>query len=354
MQNNTATYAQQISLFGGDESTSSQVDFLANRSPSPGNAKAQTMNATSGRQCLRQFGQSVPDGSLYETIRMSLQSKIDYSVELLRKAEPLALKMHPDGFHLAFSGGKDSQVLYHLAQMAGVKFKAHMQITTLDPPELMRFVRTQYPDVELHRPEINFYKLIIKKKMLPLMNARYCCQVLKEHAGVGTTTLIGVRAAESTKRANRAEVEKVHKTKSKRRRFDVNSDIFNIESETHHRCIGGKDKIVISPIFHWQDADVWNFLRGNGIEYCRLYNEGYHRIGCMFCPMTSPKSKALDRQRYPGVERAIKRSIQELIDNENYGHDYNATADEMFDWWVSNESAKTYFGMLRNQTKIQF
>lgn len=39
----------------------------------------------------------------------SLQSKIDYSVELLRRAEPLAIKMHPEGFHLAFSGGKDSQ-----------------------------------------------------------------------------------------------------------------------------------------------------------------------------------------------------------------------------------------------------
>ena len=92
---------------------------------------------------------------------MSLQTKIDYSIALLRKAEPLALEMSPDGFHLAFSGGKDSQTLYHLAKMAGVRFMAHMQITTLDPPELMHFVRTHYPDIELHRPEINFYKLIV-------------------------------------------------------------------------------------------------------------------------------------------------------------------------------------------------
>ncbi|MDR1182034.1 MAG: hypothetical protein LBL13_08670, partial [Bacteroidales bacterium] len=39
---------------------------------------------------------------------MSLQAKIDYSIALMRKAEPLALSMHPDGFHLAFSGGKDN------------------------------------------------------------------------------------------------------------------------------------------------------------------------------------------------------------------------------------------------------
>lgn len=86
-----------------------------------------------------------------------LQNRIDYSIALLRKAEPLALKMDKRGFHLAFSGGKDSQVLYHIAQMAGVKFHAEMQITTLDPPELMAFVRRNYPDVKLNRPEIIEY-----------------------------------------------------------------------------------------------------------------------------------------------------------------------------------------------------
>ena len=90
----------------------------------------------------------------------ALEHKIAYSIALLRRAETLALRMSPDGYHLAFSGGKDSVALYHLAKMAGVKFKAHMQITTIDPPELMRFVRSQYPDVVLHRPEINIYKLI--------------------------------------------------------------------------------------------------------------------------------------------------------------------------------------------------
>ena len=49
-----------------------------------------------------------------------LQRKIDYSINLLRKAEDMALRLDPEnGFYLAFSGGKDSQVLYHIAQMAG-------------------------------------------------------------------------------------------------------------------------------------------------------------------------------------------------------------------------------------------
>ena len=80
----------------------------------------------------------------------ALEHKIAYSIALLRRGEALSLRMSPAGYHLAFSGGKDSMVLYHLAKMAGVKFKAHMQVTTIDPPELMQFVRANYPDVVLH------------------------------------------------------------------------------------------------------------------------------------------------------------------------------------------------------------
>lgn len=51
---------------------------------------------------------------------MNLSDKIKYSIDLLKKSEKMALEMDPEnGFYLAFSGGKDSQVLYHLAVMGG-------------------------------------------------------------------------------------------------------------------------------------------------------------------------------------------------------------------------------------------
>nr|UWG04728.1 MAG: NAD synthase [Bacteriophage sp.] len=91
---------------------------------------------------------------------MNLDKKIDYTIALLRKAESMALRLDPEnGFYLAFSGGKDSQALYHIAQMAGVKFKAHMNLTSVDPPEVIRFVRRQYPDVELIKPKISIYDI---------------------------------------------------------------------------------------------------------------------------------------------------------------------------------------------------
>jgi len=277
-----------------------------------------------------------------------IRQKIDYSIALLQKAEKIALTYHPDGFRLAFSGGKDSIVMYRLAEMAGVKFTAHMQITTLDPPELMKFIRRNYPDVTFHRPEMNFYELIKKKKMLPLRQLRYCCQYLKEQGGAGMVTLIGIRAAESVRRSKRNEVE------ISRHKYSDTFDQFNMDMEAKHVCIKGKDKLLVSPIFHWTDRDVWQFIRGNKMEYCKLYDEGYTRIGCMFCPMASIKSKQRDRIRYPKVEIAIKKSIQYMVDTLGYGNRFNATTDEIFNWWVSNQSYDKYFLNLRTQNKLNF
>lgn len=47
-----------------------------------------------------------------------LRRKMLYSIELLRKAEKIAMNYDKDdGFFLAFSGGKDSQALYHIAEL---------------------------------------------------------------------------------------------------------------------------------------------------------------------------------------------------------------------------------------------
>jgi phosphoadenosine phosphosulfate reductase len=270
-------------------------------------------------------------------------NKIETSIKLLQNAESLALKYQPYGFHLAFSGGKDSQVIYHLAKMAGVKFKAFMQVTTIDPPALMKFVRKNYPDVIMQRPEMNFYELIKKKKSLPTRTIRYCCQVLKEQSGAGSVVVTGIRKAESARRNKRNELEiSGHK-------YSNSFDQFNIDNESQILCISGKDKILLSPIINWTNADVWNFIRNNNIEYCKLYDEGYTRIGCVFCPMASVKSKKRDRKRYAGIEKQIKKSIDYL--RELGKLDYFKDADDVFNWWVSNMSAAEYLSK-KNQTEL--
>lgn len=117
-------------------------------------------------------------------VRPTLRDKINYSVDLLRKSEKMALRLDPlDGFYLAMSGGKDSQVLYHIAKLAGVKFKAHMNLTSVDPPEVIRFVKTEYPDVELIKPRMSIYDMAKKQHILPTRTFRWCCKVFKEMGG---------------------------------------------------------------------------------------------------------------------------------------------------------------------------
>lgn len=279
---------------------------------------------------------------------MNLQSKIYYSIALLRKCEQMALDYDPDnGFYLAFSGGKDSQVLYHLAKMAGVKFKVHMNLTSIDPPDVIRFVKKNYPDVELIKPQMSIYDMAIKLHFLPTRRLRWCCAKYKEMSGVGKVTLIGIRHAESVRRSKRNEVE------TGDRKFSGNFDQFSEHKEKMVTCVRGKDKILISPVLYWTDKDVWEFLNGNNIEHCSLYDEGYKRIGCILCPMANRKQKLKDIQRFPHVKRKWIQTIQKLIDAGYINHNFT-DAEFGFNWWISDKSFNQYYADEVLQQKIEF
>lgn len=57
------------------------------------------------------------------------------------------------GYDVQFSGGKDSCVVYDLVKRAGVKYRVNYCQTTVDPPELVRFIKEQYPEVTWIRPK---------------------------------------------------------------------------------------------------------------------------------------------------------------------------------------------------------
>lgn len=277
-----------------------------------------------------------------------LKSKIDKSIALLRKTEPLALEMSDKGFYLAFSGGKDSQCLYHVAKMAGVKFEAHYNLTTLDPPELVRFIKSHYPDVVIDLPRKSFWQLCIEKGLLPTRSIRFCCAELKETKGAGTCTLTGIRHAESVRRSKRNEVE------LSGRKFSGTLDQFEQHRQTEHVCIKGRDKIIVSPIIEWSDRDVWEFIRSNGIEYCKLYDEGFHRIGCIFCPMANKQHLLAMKERYPKYYDAFIRTVQRLQNNNLYKKMFpDLTAEEIFDWWISKESIQTWYAKNKQQMKLE-
>ncbi len=249
---------------------------------------------------------------------MNLDKKIQHSIELIRKAEKLALTYNDFGFHLAFSGGKDSQVIYELAKMAGVKFKAFFYKTSVDPIELLSFIKINYKDVEWVKPKMTMYQLIYKKGMLPLRQARFCCEYLKERNGINSVVITGITASESAKRAKRKEQE--------------------------HSCIKGQDKIFIHPIFNWDKKDVLQFLTERGIERCSLYDI-QERIGCVGCPM-SPKAMLRDFRNMPNFKKAYINTVKKLINEKDKYKEFD-NAEDVVNWWSSGMSRKQWIANKR-------
>jgi phosphoadenosine phosphosulfate reductase len=289
-------------------------------------------------------------------ITQALQTKIDHSIELLRKGEKLAFKMSPDGYYLAFSGGKDSQAIYQLAKESGVKFDAHYNVTTLDAPANVYFIREYYPDVKFELPKMNFFSLIKKKKMFPTMVARFCCAYLKEDKGAGRCVILGVRNDESVKRRGYKEVERQYKNLTEREREREREKDGVVElgkmEEVKFQCVNGNDKIKVSPILQWSTKDVFMYLDDRKIFLNPIYKT-HDRVGCMFCPYASEKDSMQYAKEYPRYVEKIEQTAQWLIDNTPFGNKYRPfTAKEITDWYLYYSKKKTmesYFWDLRHQ-----
>ena len=265
--------------------------------------------------------------------KSGLRAKIEYSIELCRKAAKIAPMYDDEGYlWLGFSGGKDSQSLYHIAQLSGVKFKAFFSPTSVDPPEVIRFIRKNYPEVEFTPLKKSIYSEFLKRKCLPTMKIRWCCAEFKEKGGANKVVLVGVRNSESVKRSKRKEVEVTdHKFSgdfdgfnewSEKRRIKKQKklakdkaqfDQFSEHKEQMVTCINGKDKIVVSPIIHWSDDDVWEFLNEVvRVPHCELYDKGRTRIGCIMCPMSKKSQILKDIEEYPHVYEKWVKAIMQL------------------------------------------
>lgn len=138
---------------------------------------------------------------LIEQTLFGTRDKVKEAISRLQAFEPADRP-----YWLAFSGGKDSVCILALAKMAGVKYEAVYNVTSVDPPELVRFIKEKYPEVRREIPHdkegkpITMWSLMRKKATPPTMLMRYCCEKLKESSGMGTVTITGVRWAESANR----------------------------------------------------------------------------------------------------------------------------------------------------------
>lgn len=258
---------------------------------------------------------------------------METSIETIQKAAKLAQNYTGKPLVVAFSGGKDSQTVYHLAEAAGVEFEAVYSATTIDPPEVVRFIRKQYPSVKFNVPKMSFWRLAEKIRMLPNRYMRYCCSILKEQTSPGRVTLTGVRREESAKRAKRP----ILGINKKPRQFDE----FDRNEVTDVQCFGnGKEKITVNPILDWTETDVWRYLDNvMKVPHCELYDQGRHRVGCLFCPMKRRGEIVDDMRRYPHQFNRLKKTVAKIAEtSKEFPNDPKA----FLEWWLSNKPVQEF------------
>lgn len=244
---------------------------------------------------------------------MELNDKVEQAKRLIKSVA----SMH--NVTIAYSGGKDSQVLAWLVKEAGVKCDLVYNNTTIDPPGTIEWCRKNGARVQ--RNELSFLDLV-EKKGYPTMFRRHCCKELKEKY-ISPYLFIGVRADESVKRSKcYSDFESVY--------------YFSKEVYTNR----------FLPLLKFSTEDVGRLIVDKSIECHPLYydHEGKfdvrRRLGCIGCPLQSDRGK-IDFLRYPILLKQILR--RGILFHQRMGRtDYDAALNLVYNIFYSNHGHKRF------------
>ena len=176
-------------------------------------------------------------------ITEKLQKKIDRSIRLLQSVQ----KRYDGEIEIAYSGGKDSDVILQLAKEAGIRYRAIYRNTTIDPPGTIAHVWRM--GAEILRPKETFFQLVAKKGF-PNRFSRFCCEKLKEYK-VMDKCIMGVRKSESSKR-------------NERYNEPTECRFYGRKTEANH-------VEAIYPILDWTDNDVLAFVEDRHLTLAPVY-----------------------------------------------------------------------------------
>lgn len=289
---------------------------------------------------------------------MDLIKKEKEAIQLLKDFEP------PEGYWLAYSGGKDSDVIATLAKLADVKHEKMYNVVSVDAPETIKHCKEvgatfNYPRYSDGRV-ITMRNLIPKKRMPPTRIVRYCCAELKETGGKGLLKVTGVRRSESRKRNELVHELRIYSSSKKLRSYinekgiqfedngggiklDYDNEILRSDNDLMQKCYQNHNT-TLNPIASWTEEDVWTFLKHYNVKTNPLYDCEFKRVGCIGCPMAG-KHRYTEFRMYPKFKEYYIKAFQAMADKNIQDGIINRykTGEEWFKWWLEEDPNQLSF-----------
>lgn len=215
-----------------------------------------------------------------------------------------------DGVFVAFSGGKDSTVLLDIVRKSYQSVVGVFNDTGLELPEIKKFVKETENIITL-RPKIPFHK-VIEQYGWPVISKTQS-EYIDNYRNTKSEKLKDKRLNGFIGRNGRTKMYKISEkwkfmidapfkisnkccaklkkdpSKSFEKKTGLKPILGIMGSESYerskiHKCNVYDSKRPISmPMLHWNDNDVWEYIKKYNIRYSTAYDKGWKRTGCIFC-----------------------------------------------------------------------
>lgn len=283
------------------------------------------------------------------------------AVGRIRLASEMSLHHYGLPLVCTYSGGKDSDVMLELFKRSGIPFEVYNSHTTADAPQTVRHIREVFRELEsdgircttdYHRQQdgkcLTMWNLIPRKLMPPTRLVRYCCSVLKESGCRNRMIATGVRREESGGRKKRDVYENIAREQKDRIRVSDEKMLLSDNDDTRRlfeHC-QLKAKTVVNPVIDWKDRDIWEFYRNECRLHNPLYEMGYHRVGCIGCPIAG-KARYREFADFPEYRQAYIHAFDRMLaERARRGLEGKwKNGEEVFPWWMEDKNVPGQISM---------
>ena len=195
----------------------------------------------------------------------------EFKVRQAREIIVKANEMFSGNLPIAFSGGKDSLAVLHIALDVNPNFPVIYNNTSVEFPETLRYVRDLQEkwkfNLNITTCKASFFSAV-RDRGWANHEDRWCCKPYKEEPAFQFMSLNGYKA----------EITGTTRTESIYRR-----SLSPFKVPTKEPFI-----LRVNPIYDWNEWEVWRYINENNLQHNPLYDVGYRRIGCWCCPLNGP------------------------------------------------------------------